>query len=103
MEPRRRFNGINSASLCCLAGRYDKPIPTRFLALIDCSKIPALLSQIQYGKREGMERGGGARGMLPLAGMESENATPSVFDILALYKISLPETMERNKPHSLNG
>ncbi len=33
--------GIDSASLCSLAGRYDNPIPTRFLAPKDCSKIPA--------------------------------------------------------------
>jgi hypothetical protein len=31
---------IDSASLCSLAGRYDNPIPTRFLAP-ECSKIPA--------------------------------------------------------------
>jgi hypothetical protein len=30
-----------SASLSSLAGRYDNPIPTRYLAPIDCSKIPA--------------------------------------------------------------
>jgi hypothetical protein len=34
----------NSASLCSLAGRYDNPIPIRFLAPIDCLKIPALES-----------------------------------------------------------
>ncbi len=34
---------MNSASLCSLAGRYDNPIPTWFLAPIDCLKIPALL------------------------------------------------------------
>jgi hypothetical protein len=32
----------NSASICSLAGRYDNPIPTRFLAPLDCLKIPAL-------------------------------------------------------------
>jgi hypothetical protein len=32
MEPRNRFQGIDSASLYSLAGRYDNPIPTRFLA-----------------------------------------------------------------------
>jgi hypothetical protein len=37
-----RFQGINSTSLCSLAGRYDNPIPTRFLASIDCLTIPAL-------------------------------------------------------------
>ncbi len=42
MEPRNLFRGMNSASLCSLAGRYDNPIPTRFLAPIDCLKIPAL-------------------------------------------------------------
>ncbi len=41
MEPRNRFQGINSASLCSLKGRYDNPIPTRFLAPIDCLKIQA--------------------------------------------------------------
>ncbi len=30
-----------SASLCSLAGWYDNPIPTQFLAPIGCSKIPA--------------------------------------------------------------
>ncbi len=35
------FQGINYASLCSLAGQYDNPIPTRFLAPIDCLKIPA--------------------------------------------------------------
>ncbi len=42
MEPRNRFQGINSANLCSLAGRYDNPIPPRFLAPIDSLKIPAL-------------------------------------------------------------
>jgi hypothetical protein len=40
-EPKNWLRGINSASLCSLAGRYDNPIPTRFLAPIDCSKILA--------------------------------------------------------------
>ncbi len=39
MEPRNRFQGMNSSSLCSLAGRYDNPIPTRFLAPIDCLKF----------------------------------------------------------------
>ncbi len=37
--------GINSASLCSQAGRYDNPIPNRFLARIDCSKIPAQVNE----------------------------------------------------------
>ncbi len=42
MEPRNRCQGINSASLCSMAGRYDNPIPTPCLAPIDFLKIPAL-------------------------------------------------------------
>jgi hypothetical protein len=38
-EPRNRFQGIDSASICSLTGRYNNPIPTWFLAPIDCSKI----------------------------------------------------------------
>jgi hypothetical protein len=41
-EPKNRFQVANSARLCGLAGRLDYPIPTRFLAPIDCLKIPAL-------------------------------------------------------------
>jgi hypothetical protein len=35
-KPKNRFQRINFASLCFLAGRYDNPIPTRFLAPVDC-------------------------------------------------------------------
>ena len=42
MEPRNRFRGMNSASLCSLAGRYDNPLPPQFLAPVDSLKIPAL-------------------------------------------------------------
>ncbi len=35
------FQGMNSASLCSLAGRYDNPLPPRFLAPVDSFKIPA--------------------------------------------------------------
>ncbi len=41
-EPKHLFQVINSARLCSPAGRYDNPIPTRFLAPTDCLKIPAL-------------------------------------------------------------
>jgi hypothetical protein len=41
---QNQFQGSDSANLNSLAGRYDNPIPTRFLALIDCSKIQALKS-----------------------------------------------------------
>ncbi len=40
-EAKNRFQGTNSARLCCLAGRYDNPIPTQFLAHMDSLKIPA--------------------------------------------------------------
>ncbi len=36
----------DSARLCSLTCRYDNPIPTRFLAAIDCSKIPEQDSNI---------------------------------------------------------
>jgi hypothetical protein len=39
-ETKKRFQGINSARLCSLAGRYDNPIPIRFLVPLDCLKIP---------------------------------------------------------------
>jgi hypothetical protein len=60
-EPRNRFEGIDFANLCSLSPNFfaelipgllkrlqihalaghDKPIPTQFLAPIDCSKLPA--------------------------------------------------------------
>jgi hypothetical protein len=40
-----RSPGIDSASLCSLAGCNDNPNPTMFLAFIDRSKIPALYSR----------------------------------------------------------
>ncbi len=43
MGPRNRFQGLNSASLCSLAGRYDNPLPLRFLAPIASLKIPTLI------------------------------------------------------------
>jgi hypothetical protein len=40
--PRNRFLGsINLLQIRALAGRYDNHFPTRFLAPIDCLKIPA--------------------------------------------------------------
>jgi hypothetical protein len=41
-----RSPGIDSASLCGLAGRYDNPFPFRFLAFIDRSKIPPIFGKI---------------------------------------------------------
>jgi hypothetical protein len=42
--PRNWFQGMNSASLCSLADRYDNPIPPRFLAPTDFLKIPGLVA-----------------------------------------------------------
>ncbi len=42
MGPRNWLQGMNSASLCSLAGRYENPIPPRCLAPINFLKIPAL-------------------------------------------------------------
>ncbi len=36
-----------------LAGRYDDPIPTQFLAPIDCLKVPTLLGGEVWRTREG--------------------------------------------------
>jgi hypothetical protein len=44
--PRNQFQGIDSASLCSLAGQYDNTIPARFLAPIDYSKVPAQVAGI---------------------------------------------------------
>ncbi len=43
-EPRNRSQGIDSANLHSLAGRYDNPIPTRFLSPIYFSGIQAQTS-----------------------------------------------------------
>ncbi len=45
-EPRNRSKGIDSATLCSLVGRYDNPIPTRFLVPNNCSKVPAQYYEI---------------------------------------------------------
>jgi hypothetical protein len=54
MEPRNRFQGMNSASLCGLAGRYDNPIPPRFLTPIDSLKIPALETLTHLSQGQGV-------------------------------------------------
>ncbi len=46
-EPRNRFQGTDPPA-CSLAGWYDSPIPTRFLAPIDCLKIPTLYFGVDY-------------------------------------------------------
>jgi hypothetical protein len=54
-EPKYRFQGID-AFRCSLAGRYDNPIPTRFLAHIDCLKIPAQLCPSTRHSVRGLQR-----------------------------------------------
>jgi hypothetical protein len=46
---------------CSLAGRYDNPLPPRFLAPIDSLKIPALEARGGFGG-EGCGEGGGRSG-----------------------------------------
>ncbi len=58
---------MNSASLCSLAGRYNNPIPPRFLAPKDCLKIPAL------GTKTGEEEGWGAADQILLSYQEKES------------------------------
>ncbi len=56
MGPRNWFQGMNFASLSSLAGRYDNPIPLRFLApIIDFLKIPAQLPPFSDQKIEGIQ------------------------------------------------
>ncbi len=45
-KPRNRFQEIDSASLCSLAGRYDNPIPS--FPPPDCSKVPSLDSAMDW-------------------------------------------------------
>jgi hypothetical protein len=54
-----RSQRIDSASLCSPAGQYVNPIPTRSLASIDCSKLPAQIAISRWscrGEGEGVER-----------------------------------------------
>jgi hypothetical protein len=64
MEPKNLFQGMNSASLCSLAGRYDDSIPPRFLAPIDSLKIPAPEKGKDGRKREMEEEN---KNLVPLA------------------------------------
>ncbi len=56
-EPNKRFQGINSTSLCSLAGRCDNPIPTRFLyplrLFINSSTTIAQCLSLPADKRRG--------------------------------------------------
>jgi hypothetical protein len=44
---------LKSLKIPSLAGRYDNPVPIRFLAPIDCSKIPAKASYAKFEKSSG--------------------------------------------------
>ncbi len=88
-EPRNRFQGMNSVSLCSLAGRYDNPISTRCLAPIDCLKIPALAARYdKQGCRTGPQAGNRFLGSLKvykygLRSVTSNNSQGFVQDTLA--------------------
>jgi hypothetical protein len=69
-EPKNRFQGTNTARLCSLARRYDNPIPSRFLAPIDCLKTPALF--IHPGDGDGRV-GGGATTPFPAVLLQNVN------------------------------
>jgi hypothetical protein len=74
MEPRNQFQGMNSTSLCSLAGRYDNPIPTRFLTPIDCLKIPA-------------QEAGEVNSLESIPGLLRSLKIPSEFSILLGQKV----------------
>ncbi len=43
---------LKRSQIQVLAGRYNNPIPIRFLATIDCSKIPAKRKVLETRKKE---------------------------------------------------
>ncbi len=43
---------MNSASLCSLMGRYDNPVPIRFLAPIDCFKNSSSVHRMLVAERQ---------------------------------------------------
>ena len=47
-----RSRGIDYASFCGQEGRYDNPFPTRFLAPLECSTIPAQYPSFKKRKQE---------------------------------------------------
>ena len=56
MGPRNWCQGMNSASLCSLAGRYENPVPPRCLAPIDFLKIPAQSSAATNKNKAGFRK-----------------------------------------------
>jgi hypothetical protein len=42
--------------ICSLAGLYENAIPTRFLAPIDFSQIPAQVGNVQHAREKGISR-----------------------------------------------
>jgi hypothetical protein len=78
MEPRNRYQGMNSASLCSLAGRYNNHIPPRFLAPHRLFKNSSSVSQfvfilfIKVSLPLGGESGAGGRGSSLSLAVEGE-------------------------------
>ncbi len=83
-EPMNRFQGTNSARLCSLAGRYDNHISSRFLAPIDCLKIPALV-----GEKFGV--------CLPSWGnIQNHNSPTLIWDIILTLDNLVPPSFYKN-------
>jgi hypothetical protein len=68
--------GIDATSLCSLAGRYDNLITTRFLASIDCLKIPAQLFDTPYPAVSGFHSVPSSLHLTPCLGSEHSNTFP---------------------------
>jgi hypothetical protein len=54
--PTRFLAPIDRLKIPALAVRYDNPIPTRFLAPVDCLKIPAPVPAVTPTYPRGIER-----------------------------------------------
>jgi hypothetical protein len=76
---------MNSASLRSLAGRYDNPIPHRFLAPIDFLKIPALIFPITRVHCEGEEKSFKLLGVLFDEYLSFEAHITSLCNKISLY------------------
>ncbi len=81
MGPRNWYQGMNSASLCSLAGRYENPIPPQCLAPIVFLKIPALYTRVQCG---------GGYGVLGLRQINTFRKVPIQVNFFRLRHFALP-------------
>ncbi len=96
-----RSPGIDSARLHRLASRYDNPLPTRFLAPKDCSKIPAqLIILAVFWNRIGTFWPGGiwVQNIRPFADPVSEPARTSNMRSGEVVRGSDCQCLSRNRP-----